>query len=80
MPHRLAPRAGILALLAIAGCATKAAGPAPSQPTPTGAAAPATPGAATPGTTTPGTPTQGTGVLPLEAPAHRRRRRDPTAR
>ena len=59
MPHRLAPRAGILALLSIAGCATKAAGPAPSQPTPTGAATPATPG-----TTTPGTPAQGTGGPP----------------
>jgi hypothetical protein len=57
MPHRLAPQAGILALLAMAGCATKAAGPTTTQPAPSGAATPATP--ATPGGTTPATPGQG---------------------
>ena len=47
MPHRLASRAGILALLAIAGCATKAAGPTTTQPAPVGGATPAAPGGIT---------------------------------
>jgi len=68
MRHRLTPRAGILALLAIAGCATKAAGPRSTQPAPTGGA-PATPGTATPGTATPGAPSQTpTGTPPAGGP------------
>ncbi len=55
------PRSGLLALLALAGCATKAAGPAPAQaPAPTTTAAPAPGGQAT------GTPP---GQAPGGAPA-----------
>jgi hypothetical protein len=47
------PRSGLLVLLALTGCATKAAGPAPAQ-----APAPTTTAAPTPGGQAPGTPGQ----------------------
>jgi len=44
MIDRLAPRAGTLVLLALAGCATRASTPGSSQPAPSGATSPASPG------------------------------------
>lgn len=73
MPQRLAPRAGILAaLLAVAGCATKAAGPTTTQPAPAGGATPAAPGATPPGappqTPAGGPPAGGPGGAAAAAP------------
>ena len=70
MTDRLAHRAGTLVLLALAGCATRAAGPGSSQPAPSGATSPTTPSTGT----GPGAPSQAPaggpgGAAPGGAPA-----------